>query len=99
LEQYRDEGRRGAVARDVRQVETDPMLVDPEVIDEISRQVQRRDDLVRGMKVVGGPGRHRQHVHLYLAPGILVFLKTMEAGLRVAIRGFQLLAIAAVAQP
>ncbi len=76
------------MAGDVGQVERHTPLIDAEIIDEITRQVQRRDDLVRKLELVDGPGADRQHVHLHLATGVLVFLEQVEAGFELAVGGF-----------
>src|SRR5471032_1700171 len=82
----------------VRQVERYPTLVDPKVVDEITRQVQRRDDLVRKLELVDRPRTDRQHVHLHLATSVLVFLEQVQAGFELAIGLFQLVAVALVFQ-
>ena len=64
----------------VCQVERYPTLVDPKIVNKITRQVQRRDDLVRKLELVDGPGADRQHVHLHLPTGVLVFLEQVQAG-------------------
>src|SRR5690349_6040551 len=82
----------------VRQVKGYPALVDPKVVDEITRQVQRRDDLVSELELVDGPWADRQHVHLYLATGVLVLLEQVQAGSELAVGLLQLLAVALVLQ-
>ncbi|MCY1510454.1 hypothetical protein D9M68_448320 [compost metagenome] len=82
----------------VGQVEHHAVIVDTEVVDEVAGQVQRRDDLVGELQIVDLLGRHRQHVHLHLATGVLVFLQQVQAGLQFAVGGFQLLAVAPVLQ-
>ncbi len=86
------------MAGHVGQVERHTSLIDAEVVDKITRQVQRRDDLVRKLEFVDGPRAHRQHVHLHLATGVLVFLEQIEAGFEFAVGGFELFAVALVFQ-
>ncbi len=50
------------------------------------------------LKFVEVAGRDRQHVHLHLPAGILIFLQQMQARLQVAVSRFQLLAVAPVLQ-
>ena len=82
----------------VCQIKRYPTLVDPKVVDEITGEVQRRNNLVRELKFVDRPRADRQHVHLYLTPGVLVFLEQVQAGFEFAIGLFQLLAVALVFQ-
>src|SRR5690606_12133147 len=62
-------------------------------------QDRRRNELVREGPADSLPGGARQHVHLHLAPGVLVFLQQVQAGLQLAVGRFQLLAIALVLDP
>ncbi|MNN16007.1 hypothetical protein D3C81_1291320 [compost metagenome] len=81
---------------DVGQIEGDASLVYTEVVDEIAGQIQRRNDLVSEHQPVGLPRGHREHVHLHLATGVLVFLEQAQAGLQLAVGGFQLFPVATV---
>ncbi|MNS76156.1 hypothetical protein D3C72_1096950 [compost metagenome] len=83
---------------DVGEIESDAPFVHPEVIGKITRQVQRRDDLVLESELAGHPRAFRQHVHLHLATGGLVLLQQVQAGLQFAVGGFELVAVALVFQ-
>ncbi|MNV82069.1 hypothetical protein D3C71_1757820 [compost metagenome] len=74
LQQHGDECRRCAMAGHVRQIKGDAPLIDTEIVDEIPGQIERRNDLVSELQPIGVPGRNRQHVHLHLATGVLIFL-------------------------
>ncbi|KWV86789.1 hypothetical protein PFLmoz3_03526 [Pseudomonas fluorescens] len=86
------------MAGNVGQVERHTSLIHTEIVDKITRQVQRRDDLVGKLELVNRPGAHRQHVHLHLAPGVLVFLEQVQAGFEFAVGGLELFAVALVFQ-
>ena len=47
-------------------------------------------------ELAGHPGAFRQHVHLHLATGGLVFLQQVQAGLQLTVGGFELFAVALV---
>lgn len=87
------------MAGNVGQVERHASLVDPEVVDEVAREIQRRNDPVGKLQPLDAPRRHRKHVHLHLAAGVLVFLEQVQAGLQFAVGGFQLVAVALVLDP
>ncbi|MNF57671.1 hypothetical protein D3C84_392070 [compost metagenome] len=48
------------------------------------------------LELVDGPRADRQHVHLHLTTGVLVFLQQVEAGFEFAVGGFELGAITLV---
>ncbi|MNZ95242.1 hypothetical protein D3C78_1143790 [compost metagenome] len=48
------------------------------------------------LELVDGPGAHRQHVHLHLATGVLVFLQQAQTGLQLAIGRLEAFPVATV---
>ncbi|MNQ96339.1 hypothetical protein D3C85_1119370 [compost metagenome] len=98
LQQHGDEGRRSAMPGNVCQIKGDSPFIDAEIVGKVARQVQRRNDLVLERQVVGHPGAFRQHVHLHLTPGSLVLLQQVQAGLELAVGGFELFPVALVFQ-
>ena len=53
---------------------------------------------MREVQAIGLPRRHRQHVHLHLATGVLILLQQVQTGLQFAVGGFQLVAVPLVFQ-
>ena len=80
----------------ISQVKRHTALIQAEVIDKVARQIQRRNDLVSKLQAVDHPGRLRQHVHLHLPPGVLVFLEQAQAGLELAVGGFEFFPVAQI---
>ena len=82
----------------IGQIKRYAMLIETEIVDKITRQVQRRNDHVLKHKIIRVPGCLRQHIHLHAPPGTLIFLQQAQTGLQFTVGRFERFAVTPVFQ-